>query len=210
MFDFILSDHHLGETRMEIMQRPFANPEDMFQTILTNHNAVVKENSKVLFNGDIVSNAAKDKKYWLKRVKELNGIKTLIRGNHDQSFALEELLEVFDTVIPEGDGIDFEVKDKDADRTIYCFATHYPTRSKTDKFNIVGHIHSAWKYQKNMLNVSCDVHSFIPMKTSKIPFFLTAIEKFYDDDVWVANHPANKIHMERGKKGSYFDSVINS
>jgi hypothetical protein len=88
---------------------------------------------------------------------------------------------------------------------MHLFFTHYPTQSRADRFNIVGHIHAAWKYQKNMLNVGVDVNHFYPFHAHEFAFYLTAITSFYDNDVWCARHPANAIYDgSRGKLGSYF------
>jgi hypothetical protein len=88
---------------------------------------------------------------------------------------------------------------------IPCYFTHYPTTGREDRFNIVGHIHATWKYQLNSLNVGVDVHHFRPVEASTIPFHKTAIEKFYDQDVWVAYNPINANYRNvRGKPGSYF------
>jgi calcineurin-like phosphoesterase family protein len=209
LFDFIISDLHLGETRMEIMQRPYVDDCAMFVDIRAKHNKLVQPHQKVLIVGDIVSKSAPDREHWLSQVSLLNGHKTLIRGNHDEPFTTEQLLSVFDEVIPEGDGIEFDVRDDAKNRIIACYATHYPTQGRVDRFNIVGHIHSAWKYQKNMLNVCVDVHHFAPIPIVKIPFYLTAIESFYDDDVWVADNPINATYNDsRGKKGTYFSKAV--
>lgn len=204
MFDWLISDHHLGEQNMEIMQRPFKDDAEMFGTIKANHNRIVKPSDKVLVIGDIVSKRANNPDHWLKSVSQLNGKKTLIRGNHDENWTLEQLLTVFDVVVPEGFGIEFDAPNPGG-KPISCYATHYPTQGRAERFNLVGHIHSAWKYQKNMLNCCVDVHSFTPMHINKIAFFFTAIERFYDDDVWCATNTINFIHeTTRGKKGSYF------
>ena len=74
-----------------------------------------------------------------------------------------------------------------------------------DRFNLVGHIHGAWKYQLNMLNLCVDVHSYAPVAMEDIPFYLKAVTQFYDEDVFCANHPVNKLYAgSRGKKGTYF------
>lgn len=200
MFDFVTADWHLGETRMEIMQRPYTTPHLMLDDIKAKHNDLVKPDDKVLVVGDVISNHANNPYAWLEEVSALNGIKTLIRGNHDKMFTNKELSKYFDEIVPESGGISFAVGDID------CYATHYPTRGRKDRFNLVGHIHGAWKYQLNMLNVGCDVHHFMPLPIFKIPFFFTAIKNFYDDDVWVGYNELNTMYRSlRGKKGSYSD-----
>jgi len=204
----VIADWHLGATplRLAAMRRPFSNERDLFSSIKGRHNAIVNPDSRVLVIGDVVCDSAIDPHYWLDTVKQLNGKKTLIRGNHDRKFELSEFMDVFDIVIPEGDGIEFEAKsDLSCFSETPCFATHYPTRGRMDRFNITGHVHDAWRYQLNMLNVGCDVQFFTPLPVAKIPFFLKSIEEFYDDDAWAAYLPINAIYQDRrGKKGSRF------
>ena len=89
---------------------------------------------------------------------------------------------------------------------IECYATHYPTRGKWNEFNLVGHIHSAWKYQLNMFNIGVDANHFYPVDLETVPFHISAISGFYDQDVWVAYNEINKFYEnKRGKSGSRFD-----
>lgn len=88
---------------------------------------------------------------------------------------------------------------------IACYLTHYPTEGRRDRFNIVGHVHSAWKVQLNMLNVSVDAHHFYPFDTADLPFMLKAICEVYDRDVWAAYLTSNESwKTSRGKPTTYF------
>jgi len=83
---FVVSDHHFGHTNSwEKFKkadgsplRPFNSTEEMDETMIQRHNAVVGPNDVVYFLGDVVI----DKKS-LHHIKRLNGSKRLIRGNHD-------------------------------------------------------------------------------------------------------------------------------
>jgi calcineurin-like phosphoesterase family protein len=193
---FVVSDWHLGETRMSIIGRPFVNDKQMIETLIFNHNSVVSKDDKVFVVGDV---CYQQTPWFLESVSMFNGKKTLIRGNHDRVFSDEELLQYFEEVIPDGDGIEIE------HLGAKYYLTHYPTRGRIDMFNLVGHIHSAWKYQLNMLNVSVDVHNFFPVNLDSIEFHINAISNFYDDDVWCAYNEINSSYLDkRGKKSSYF------
>jgi hypothetical protein len=53
--------------------------------------------------------------------------------------------------------------------------------------------------------VGVDVNHFSPVDSERIGFHKTAIEKFYDQDVWVGYNPINANYQgKRGKAGSYF------
>lgn len=193
---WITADWHLGEDRLDLMQRPFKSTEEHIYALLENHNKLVAPNDDVIVVGDVCF-----KKYpaFLPMVKQFHGNKTLIRGNHDAVFTDEQLRPYFDLIVREGDGIELDAGG------IPCYATHYPTRGRPDRFNLVGHIHSSWKVQLNMLNVGVDVHHFRPVNLDRIRFFLQAITDFYDDDVWVAGDPINLDYAsKRGKPGTYF------
>lgn len=195
---FITADWHLGEDRFGIMQRTgFLDAQHMVDLLVGWHNEIVRPSDEVIVVGDAVNQNSPE---FLNQVARFNGRKTLYRGNHDRVFTDEQLSEYFEEIVPEGEGRKIEVGG------IYCFVTHYPTQGREDYFNLVGHIHSAWKVQKNMLNVGIDVNHYRPMELDKdIPFLYGAICQHYDDDVWVAGHRANALNNKRGKPGRYLD-----
>lgn len=196
MNTFITSDFHLGDDRMTIMGRPFGSGEEHIEALIKNHNSVVAPDDLVIIAGDV---CYQKKLESLPIVKRFNGRKILIRGNHDRGFSTEELEKYFERVIPEGDGIELEVEG------IPCFVTHYPTTGMAGRFNLVGHIHAAWKYQLNMFNIGVDTNHFFPVNLNTIPFHFKAICEFYDEDVWVAYNTLNSSFSGiRGKSGTYF------
>lgn len=193
---WITADWHLGEPRLALMSRPFDSPTEMNDALIANHNKLVSKDDYVYMLGDVCN---KDTPEFLSRVDEFNGHKILIRGNHDRGHTTRTLLNYFEMVIEEGQGIDLKIGD------YYCHLTHYPSRSTPECFNLVGHIHSSWKVQKNMLNVGVDCNHFRPHDLDyAVDFYFKAISNFYDNDVWVANILANSKHNNRGKPGVYF------
>lgn len=192
---FITADWHLGEDRFQIMQRPFKTTEEMSKALVEKHNSLVKPDDILIFVGDAVYDPS-----FASDIAKFNGRKIIVKGNHDVKLSDEELSEYFELVIPEGDGIELKVGG------VACFITHYPTRGRKDRFNLVGHIHSAWKYQLNSMNIGVDTNHFYPYKLDTVPFHHTAISTFYDDDVWAAYHEVNQSYQgKRGQSGSYFD-----
>jgi calcineurin-like phosphoesterase family protein len=195
MATFITSDWHLGEDRFELMGRPFKTVDQAIRELVSNHNTLVDRNDTVYMLGDVCYQKAPE---FLDRVGLFNGKKILIRGNHDRGITDAQFKKYFDHVIPEGMGMDLEFGG------VKCYLTHYPTRGKNDRFNLVGHIHAAWKYQLNSLNVGIDVHHFRPVNVATIPFHFKAICEYYDNDVWVGYDEINFAwRNRRGKKGSY-------
>ena len=197
MKTWITADWHLGEDRFQLMQRPFTSREQMVDTIKRNFNDIVAPKDHVIVVGDVCYQKAPE---FLKHVADFNGVKTLIRGNHDNVFTDDQLLPYFDDIIEDGGGVDIKVGDLD------CYVTHYPSCGAKNRFNLVGHIHSAWKFQLNAINIGVDVNHFRPVDLDEqIPFAYKAITEFYDRDVWTAYDQINEQFRDtRGKKTSYF------
>lgn len=197
---FLTADWHLGEDRFRILQRPFQTSEEYISHLIKNHNKIVSPEDTVYVLGDVIYQKAEVASY-LPIIAKLNGKKILIRGNHDKVITDEQFRPYFETIYPDGSGVEIEFSE------IPCFLTHYPTTGKVDRFNLVGHIHSAWKVQLNMLNVGVDVHNFCPVNAEDLLFFFQAITQFYDQDVWSAYLPINSSYQDsRGKKSTYFET----
>jgi calcineurin-like phosphoesterase family protein len=195
---FVTSDWHLGEDRFDIMDRPFDDQMSMVETLVKNHNDVVNHDDTVYVLGDVCYQKTPE---YLKYAGYFNGNKILVRGNHDRNISDEEFSPYFKKIIPEGEGIELHYEPLD----VPLFLTHYPSCGVPDRFNLVGHIHSTWKYQLNMLNVGVDAHHFYPVCLDAFPFHYNAVTKFFDDDVWMAYQPQNEHYRGvRGKPGTYF------
>lgn len=193
---WITADWHLGEDRFDIMNRPFMHPEQMVDSLVRLHNSMVSPSDKVIVVGDSVAKHAPD---YLSHIARFNGKKILLRGNHDRIFTNEDLSPYFEHILDEGVGMEFDVGG------IPCYAVHYPTCGVDDKLNIVGHVHGAWRFQLNAINVGVDVNHFRPLNIDKIPMLYEAINKHYDDDIWAAYHHSNSSFVgRRGKQGQYF------
>lgn len=194
---WLTADWHLGEDRFEIMQRPFKSVDDHINLLVERHNSVVGPDDEVLVVGDVVYQNA-DKTY-LECVSAFNGKKTLIRGNHDRKFSESELLRHFHQIIEEGDGLAIDACG------VSCWVTHYPSQGRPDLFNLVGHVHGAWKYQLNMFNVGVDANHFYPTPASRVPFHFKAVCDYYDGDTWIAYDTRNsQFRGVRGKNTFYF------
>jgi calcineurin-like phosphoesterase family protein len=196
MKTWLTADWHLGETRFNLMMRPFKHATEQVEKFVSIHNALVAPNDRVIVIGDAVNQNAPN---FLPYINFFNGIKTLIRGNHDRPFSDDDLAPYFEHIVKEDEGMEFDFGG------IPCYLIHYPTCARADRFNLVGHVHGAWKFQLNALNVGVDTNHFAPYNAEEIPFIFEAINKHYDEDVWAAYHPSNAQHVGvRGKKGRYF------
>jgi calcineurin-like phosphoesterase family protein len=197
MNTWFTSDWHIGDIRLNMLRRPFISEDEMLFKLKDEHNKLVHPDDTVYVLGDVCFRKAK---HVLSSVKDFNGKKILIRGNHDRDTTDEEFLVCFEQVIPDGEGLEIEYKN------INFYLTHYPTTTRQDIFNLVGHVHDSWKFQPNMINVGVDVNHFRPVNADEIIYFYNAIHTHFDKDIWAAYLPQNATHFEqRGKKTSYFE-----
>ncbi len=192
---YLSADLHLGETRFDLMQRPFKTPEEQLDVLLENFNNIVTDDDLLLIIGDVCNRNALD---CLHQIKLFKGRKWLFRGNHDKELGKEQLQQYFERVYDEDIIVQITLEG------VKCTINHYPTLATKSAFHLCGHIHSAWKFQKNAMNCGVDVHHFRPVCVDQLPFFLSSITNFYDEDVWVANRKEQDF-PNRGKSGSYFE-----
>ena len=82
---FLASDHHMNHANCLTFKkndgtplRPYSCVEEMNETLIDNHNSVVRPQDKIYMLGDVAMN-----KRGLEMVKRMNGTKILIKGNHD-------------------------------------------------------------------------------------------------------------------------------
>jgi len=182
---YFTSDLHIGDDRLGIIPnkpnvfyRPFKSIKEQNDIILNNLRDI-KPNDELYILGDVV--------YDLSYIRELdrlpNCTRILIKGNYDTD-KLNYLFPYFDYVhehlILIEDGFD---------STIYM--NHYPTKCmeymkkySECKLSFTGHIHSLWKVQPNMINVSTDVWNYKPIDIDTLKFCWEACQKFYDQNVF--------------------------
>ena len=96
---YFISDTHFGHRNIVKFLRedgsklrPWDNTDEMDEVIVKNWNSVVKPHDKVYHVGDVVMN-----RRCLPIIGRLNGVKTLIKGNHDV-FSMAEFAAYFDDV----------------------------------------------------------------------------------------------------------------
>lgn len=183
---FFTSDWHLNETRITSDFNPFFRPfksiEEQNQVIIDKCNALVGPNDELIHLGDVAIDEA--------GVKMMDKIicknRTLIIGNYDEDKLdlLSKYFKVMHTeAITKVNGVEY-------------YLNHYPVtaiKSFPNKMSIVGHIHGLWKVQPNMINVGVDAWNYEPLDENKIKFITTAIEKYYDDNVFPLNIKLKKV-----------------
>ena len=141
MAKFFISDTHFGDDRFNLFYRPFKTVQEQEDYLVEKWNSVVGPDDEVYHIGDF---ATTDE--GLEVIKRLNGKIHLIMGNYDDPRPREKLESLFVSV-KENCAVELN-------NGVRIYMNHYPTKAVDFMFNIVGHIHSLWKVQRNMINVS--------------------------------------------------------
>lgn len=138
---FFIADPHFGHQNIiEYESRPFKTVEEMDETLIKNWNNIVCKKEKIFILGDLAwGNKEKVKQY----IQRLNGIKTLILGNHDREHSISWWQDM---------GL-WEVIQYPIIYNEWYILSHEPiqlNKSHITPFcNIFGHIHSQKIYDYN-------------------------------------------------------------
>lgn len=165
--NFYIADLHWGhENIMGFDSRPFYTIEENDTTLINNWNNVVGIDDTVYILGDIGwYNSTK----MIEILKQLNGLKVLIKGNHDHKLLKnpkfrDQFIEIVDYK---------EIVNDDGSGLVLC---HYPliafrNHYRGNWWHFYGHVHSTWEWDVvedaiknsikssgkplNMINVGC-------------------------------------------------------
>ena len=148
---FVTSDTHFGDEKVLYKRGLNLDISEINKIIVENINKLVKKDDVIYFLGDIGIN---DKEYLKNIFKKINGIKILVRGNHD-------LLEDKDYY-----EIGFsEVHNSPIFYLNNIIMSHYPLPIDNDYFiNLHGHLHGEVMKEKNYFNVNIDVNRYRPVR----------------------------------------------
>mgnify|MGYP001356904307 CR=1 FL=1 len=170
---FATGDFHFNHWNIvKYTNRPFKTIEHMNETLIKNYNERVKPEDHCIICGDFIfKNSAGGKpgeglpEPWTKFWDRLNGIKTLVRGNHDRGNSAKTIVE--NMVVGFG-GYRIGVIHDPAD---FLESVSW---NEVD-FNICSHVHNNWLYifrghqlEHFILNVGVDVHHFRPITFDEI------------------------------------------
>ena len=191
---FFTSDTHFGSDRaLTLSKRPFSTVEEMDWTMVERWNKVVSPSSRVIHLGDFGN---------YEMAKYLNGNITVLCGNYERKELEEGNINPFKelearniNVIDQKVGA-IQVKGFEEDPDLELVLGHEPTKVKTyidtrakardpKAKGIFGHIHGRQKIKKFGVDVGVDGNDFTPVSLKTIKFYLEAIDKHYDEDVWV-------------------------
>lgn len=170
--NWFTADTHFGHKNViPYCNRPFASVEEMDAELIRRWNFLVKPDDVVFHLGDFAFCGAIRAGIIL---SELNGLKVLIRGNHDRGYTDTKWKRL---------GF-YEVKQSDF-KTISgapVRMSHFPfagQEADTRDFSkyqlkdnggwlLHGHVHEAWKQQDKMINVGVDQWAYAPVSEEEI------------------------------------------
>jgi calcineurin-like phosphoesterase family protein len=171
------SDTHFGHRNIiKYCDRPFNGVDHMNRAMIDRWNSVVSFEDTVYHLGDACMGSISDT---LPLIRELNGYKILVPGNHDRIFSgesrarkerfLPEYSAVFEEIALEqfvyGEGgVDFRL----------CHFPYLGDSHDADRFNkqrpiddglplVHGHVHDKWRVNGRQINVGVDVWDFEPV-----------------------------------------------
>lgn len=135
--NFYISDLHFGHWNIiRYDNRPFKSIEEMDNALIENWNKVVSNKDMVYILGDI---SWHDENKTVEIFKQLNGIKVLIRGNHDNIKGGSELAKCF-TSTQDYAELYLDKKNK-------VIMSHYPILFWNGQFrnsiHLYGHVHNS-------------------------------------------------------------------
>lgn len=157
---FVTSDTHFGHTNIiKYCKRPFASVEEMDEEIIRRWNAIIKPEDHVFHLGDFAMTNNMDRlEGWFKR---LNGIKRLVRGNHDSPHCCQLPWHLID------DYVEWSVGKK----KIVMF--HYPIGSwhgvARGSIHLHGHSHGSYLNDSDTcIDVGVDSWNYAPVHINAI------------------------------------------
>lgn len=155
MIWFTSDTHYFHKNVLEYCNRPFASVEEMNEALITNWNRVVSPHDTIYHLGDF---ALCKSAQAIEILKQLNGHKHLIFGNHDKSLRKsQEFLDLWEST---QDLKEIKVPDETAPtgtrKIVMChYAMRVWNQSHYSSYSIFGHSHSNLYDDPHLL--SCDV-----------------------------------------------------
>lgn len=133
--NYYISDLHFGHGNViKFDGRPFETVQEMEDTIVKNWNSRVTKNDTVYILGDFSWEKEDD---WIRVLNKLNGLKVLIKGNHDIKNISNSLKRKFTDIK------DYKEITDNGRHVIMC---HYPmpfykSNYNDNNYHLYGHLH---------------------------------------------------------------------
>lgn len=178
------ADHHFGHKRIiELCRRPFDSVEEMNETLVKNHNSLVAKDDEVWLLGDIVMGDQSNLDY----LRQINGYKILVVGNHDKNFGKPEKDKLYEDVgVKEiyHDYVDGWIIG--GERVTVSHFPYFGDSHDNDRFEdnrptdrgewlLHGHVHDQWLLYDRQINVGVDAWAGYPVSTGQIEILIKQV-----------------------------------
>ena len=161
MIYFTADTHFTHKNIIKFCDRPFSNVTQMNNVLIKEWNRTVTDDDIIYHLGDF---GWKDNKENLSILRQLNGKKYLIKGNHDYSFIKDKAIRKEFVWIK-----DYYELIIDGMLIVLC---HYPfatwRASHHGTWNLYGLSHGKYNSVDNQLDVGIDVDGFKPVSIDQV------------------------------------------
>lgn len=160
--NYFIADTHFGHEKIiKICNRPFTSIEEMEKQIIDNWNNKVSDEDTVYILGDFSFKMTKENA--INILKQLNGKKVLIKGNHDKFVGQRDFDSCFEKVC------DYLQITENKQQLIL---SHYPIIDYAGMYYgakmIYGHIHNKYIPHKDMFCVSVECINYEPVTIEEL------------------------------------------
>lgn len=167
--NYYIADLHLGHANIiRLSSRPYKDVDEMDNDLINRWNSVITDTDDIYIIGDLIFKTSKGYDYYL---KQLNGKKHLIVGNHDHRMLKQKgISKYFESIN------DLLTITDNGKSIVLC---HYPLAEWPGFYrgacHFFGHIHNnendackVMRKVKNSYNVGADIIGFTPRTANQI------------------------------------------
>jgi calcineurin-like phosphoesterase family protein len=157
---WFISDEHYGHEKIiKYCNRPFSSIEEMDETLISNHNSVVKEKDITIHAGDFTLWKNVEGIY-KKYINRLNGTHIFLKGSHDYWISWKGSQQIWERNIF-------------VDRKKYYFVVcHYAmkrwAKSHYNSIHLFGHSHGNLEPIGKQWDIGVDNNNFFPLSDVQI------------------------------------------
>ena len=161
---YFTADHHFEHKKIiNYCDRPFATIDDMRTVIINRHNRTVSPKDIVFFIGDFALYTDLD--YLAVLLKQMNGYKILVKGNHDHLSRSKYIKAGFNDYYKSSSYTSYNGK--------MFYLSHFPDKLDYDGNEILypvicGHVHQRYRVKNQFINVGVDAWNYFPVSFYEI------------------------------------------
>lgn len=154
MYYFTSDEHYYNKNIIQYCKRPFSSVEEMNESLIKNHNELVKNNDRVIHLGDFVF--LKNSSEIFKIISRLNGNHTFLYGSHDIWLKDKKYDQIWEKKID--------------NRFIVCchYAMRVWPRSHYNSWHLYGHSHGKLEPMGKQWDVGVDNNNYYPVSFDQI------------------------------------------